>query len=387
MRAVVRWIVVGLVVVHGLLHLLGAVEGFGLADVPALEEPISSTTGAVWLTAGVLLVATGWLLAARSRWWWAVGAVAVVVSQALIFTSWSDAKAGTAVNAVLLLAVGYGFASQGPTSFRWEYRHRAETALAEPVPDGVITEDDLADLPEPVARYLRRAGAVGQPVVGNMRVRIHGRIRSGPRKPWMRFTGEQVNTFGPNPTRLFLLDVSMMGLPVDVLHVFADESATMRASVCSIVPTVRSSGPDMDRAETVTLFNDLCLMAPGALVHAPVRWEVVDDDWVRGAFTVGGHTVRADLFFDDAGELVDFVSDDRLRASPDGRSFTRQRWSTPVRGYRILGNWWLAAGAESLWHAPAPEGEFAYGEIAIDKVSYNLSPTRSHSHRRLALRS
>lgn len=384
MRTLARWIVVAVAVVQGLFHLMGAVKGFGWADVAPLEAPISPTTGAFWLLGALLLVTTGLLLAARSRWWWVVGAAAVVVSQAVIFTSWNDAKAGTLLNAVLLLGVVYGFASQGPTSFRAEYRRRVKAALAEPVPDGVVTEDDLADLPEPVARYLRRAGAVGQPVVGNMRARIHGRIRSGRHRPWMSFTGEQVNTFGPQPTRLFFLDATMMGLPVDVLHVFANQSATMRASVCSMVPTVRSAGPDMDRAETVTLFNDLCLMAPAALVHAPVRWELVDEDRVRGAFTVGGHTVRAELFFNEAGELVDFVSDDRLRASSDGRSFTRQRWSTPVRGYRMFGNWWLGAGGESRWHAP--EGEFVYGVMEIDRITYNLSTAHRQARRPLAHR-
>ena len=386
MRTLVRWLVVVVAVVHGLLHLLGAVEGFGWLEVPTLEVPASAGAGWFWLAAAVLLVSTGVMLAARSRWWWLVGAAALVLSQAMVFTSWRDAKGATAVNLFLLLAVVYGFASQGPRSFRWEYRHRARAALAEPPVDGVVTEDDLDYLPEPVARYLRRVGAVGQPVVSNMRARLHGRIRSGPGKPWMAFTGEQVNTFGPNPSRVFFLDATMMGLPTDVLHVFSDGSATMRAALCSILPTVRSAGPEMDRAETVTLFNDLCLMAPAALVHAPVRWEVIDDDWVRGAFTVGEHTVRADLVFNASGELVNFVSDDRLRASPDGVRFTRQRWSTPVRGYRIFGNFWLGAGGEARWHAPEPEGEFTYAVMEIDKISYNLSPSTRHGARPLAHR-
>ena len=32
----------------------------------------------------------------------------------------------------------------------------------------------------------------------------------------------------------------------------------------------------MDLAETVTLFNDMCLFAPAALVGAPVRWTEID---------------------------------------------------------------------------------------------------------------
>ena len=121
------------------------------------------------------------------------------MSQAVIFTSWSDAQAGTIANLVLLVAVGYGYASQGPTSYRAEYRHRVETALAGRLTGAIVTQADLARLPESVAAYLRQAGTVGQSRVTNFHAHVHGRIRGGATKPWMTFTGEQVNTTGPSP--------------------------------------------------------------------------------------------------------------------------------------------------------------------------------------------
>jgi hypothetical protein len=132
----------------------------------------------------------------------------------------------------------------------------------------------------------------------------------------------------------------------------------------------------MDRAETVTMFNDLCVLAPAALVDAPVAWETLDDHRVRGAFTNGEHTVTAELVFDDEHRLVDFVSDDRLRASPDGRSFTPQRWSTPISGYRVLGDRRVGATGEAHWHAPGPDGEFAYIELVVDDIDYDASVSR-----------
>jgi hypothetical protein len=187
----------------------------------------------------------------------------------------------------------------------------------------------------------------------------------------MTFTGKQFSTFGSPPLRLFHLDARLFGLPVDVLHVFADSGASMHVKALSLVPMVSSAGPEMDRAETVTMFNDLCVLAPGALVDAPLTWERLDDHRVRGAYSLHGITVTADLVFDDDGDLVDFVSDDRLRAAPDGRRFSRQRWSTPVGGYRRFGPWRIAAEGAALWHAPEPEGEFAYIELTIHDVRYN----------------
>src|SRR6185436_1132726 len=157
--------------------------------------------------------------------------------------------------------------------------------LAEPVYTGVVTEADLMALPGPVAAYVRQSGAVGRSRVTNFRAGIHGRIRGGPGKPWMTFTGAQVNTYGSEPSRLFFMDATMFGLPVDVLHVFVGRSATMRVKACSLISMVNAAGPEMDKAETVTMFNDLCVLAPAALVDAPVNWESIDRHRVRGAFT------------------------------------------------------------------------------------------------------
>jgi len=371
-RPLMRWFVVVILIGHGLLHLLGAAKGLAWAEVATLTEPIAPALGVVWLVAAIALVAAGVLFAARARMWWLAGIAGLVISQAVILTSWSDAKAGTLANVVLLVALGYELASNGPRSYRAEYRRRVATALRASAPGTgpVVSENDLAHLPAPVAEYVRRSGAVGQPRVSSLRASIHGRIRASATSRWMTYTGEQVNTYGPTPSRLFWMDATMFGLPVDVLHVFVGRSATMRVKLYSVLRMVNAAGPEMDRAETVTLFNDLCILAPAALVDAPIDWQQIDDTHVRGVFTNGAQTVSADLTFRD-GDLVDFSSDDRMSTSRDGSTFTPQRWSTPVGDYRAFGSRRLAAHGEGRWHPTAPPGEFAYLEYNLDAITYH----------------
>jgi hypothetical protein len=373
LRTAALMLVALVVVAHGLIHLFGAAKGLGWAEVTALKDPVSPAMGLVWLAAAVLVVAAGVLLAVRTPWWWVVGAVSLVVSQVAIVTSWNDAKAGTVANVVLLVAIGYAFASQGPTSFRAEYRRATAGALSRTVPDvsTVVTESDLERLPAPVAEYVRRSGAVGQPPVSSFRAVFHGRIRSDATGPWMSFTGEQVSTYGHELSRVFAMDAAMYGLPVDVLHIFVGPAATMRVKLCSVVSIVDAAGPEMDRGETVTLFNDLCVLAPAALVDAPVVWQAVDDRHAHGTFTNGAHTVSADLTFDSEGDLVDFVSDDRLQASRDGSSFTTRRWSTPMRDYRTFDARRLATRGECRWHLPEPQSQYSYLEFNLDRITYN----------------
>jgi Family of unknown function (DUF6544) len=370
-----RWIFGVVVVLHGFIHLLGAAKGLGLARATQLTQPIGTPLGVLWLAAAMLLVVAGVMLARATRGWWVVGAAAAATSQAVIVTSWTDAKAGTVVNLLLLVSAGYGFAARGPRSYRAEYRRRVDRALAEAhvgCPQvRVVTGADLDSLPAPVAAYVRQSGAVGKSGVVDFRARFHGRIRAGASKPWMSFTGEQVNTFGNSPSRLFRMDATLFGLPVDVLHVFVHLSASMRVKVCSLLPIVNASGPDMDRAETVTMLNDLCVFAPSALIDAPIAWQTFDDHRVRAAFTNGAHTVSAELVFNDEHELVNFISDDRARARTDGGHSTTERWSTPLSRYRAIGRRRVATRGEGRWHAPDPEGEYSYLEFNLDHIAYN----------------
>jgi hypothetical protein len=87
-------------------------------------------------------------------------------------------------------------------------------------------------------------------------------------------------------------------------------------------------------------------------------------------FTNAGHTIRAELSFHEAGELTDFVSDDRYQTSPDEKRLKEVRWSTPVGGYGALGPFRLSSDGEGRWHEPG--GEYAYIELTIDDIRYNL---------------
>ena len=384
MSNAVRWVVVALVSVHGGIHLLGAAKGLRWAQVSQLKEPIGSTAGLFWLAAAVLVVTAAVLIAVgKPDWWWAVALLAALSSQALIFTAWGDAKAGTAANVVLLLAAVYGFAALGPTSYRAEWNTRTANALKElsasqgrPGRTNVITDEDLMRLPEPVGRYVRAAGAIGSPHVSSFSATLHGRIRSGPNKPWMPFTGRQLNTYGDHPRRYFWIDAEMHGLPVTVFHAYEDH-ATMRGKILSLIPILDVSGPKMDQGETVTVLNDIAVMAPAALLQDAIRWTPIDSHHARATYTAGTQTVSADLVFDDNGKLVDFVSDDRYRTSEDGTTATRTRWNTPISEYRTMHGHRVASYGEGMWVAPAPEGHFTYIEFHIDDLNYNVAYGRS----------
>lgn len=270
---------------------------------------------------------------------------------------------------MVLAGIGFGFLSQGPSSLRAEYERDIEGYVFAVGPSDLIGESDLTPLPDSVQRYLRGVGVVGQPRVGNFRVRMHGRIRESRQGRWMPFAAEQYNAVTP-AARLFYLDATMIAIPVQGYHRYVGSSASMRVKAAALVPVATAGGDEMTRAETVTLFNDMCIMAPATLIDPSIAWESVDARIVKARFTNAGHTIRAVLTFNEGGDLVNFVSDDRLRTSSDGTPAKPLRWSTPIRAYRQYGAVRLASGGDARWHDA--DGDYAYIELTIDEVHYNV---------------
>ena len=96
-------------VLHGLIHLIGAVKAFGVADLPQLTQPISPVFGVVWLVAAVLCLAAAASLFLWPRGWWMVGAAALLLSVIAIVSSWPDARFGLIPNGMLFVGVVFGF--------------------------------------------------------------------------------------------------------------------------------------------------------------------------------------------------------------------------------------------------------------------------------------
>ncbi len=258
----------------------------------------------------------------------------------------------------------------GPAVRSLSVRHDRVVAsefAAQPLMPGgpMLALTDLAGLPDPVRRYIERSAAVGRPRPQNMRVVLDANMYRKPGQTPMRARSVQYNFFG-SPTRLFLMEARMFGLPVRALHVYRQEQATFTVRVASTVNMVDLRGEAISAAETVTVLNDMCLMAPGALLDPRLTWDAVDDRSAAVTFTNGPHCVTATLVFNDRDDLIDFWSDDRPEANT-----VSLRWSTPVTDFRDVD------GRHLLHHASAvylrPDGPFTYGEFTLRSISYDVA--------------
>ena len=251
---------------------------------------------------------------------------------------------------------------------RFDEAVAAELAAQPLVAAPVLTEHELSGLPSPVQRFVRASGAVGRPRPQNVRVEFDAKMWRKPGQAPMEATSVQYNFFG-RPARLFLMRARMFGLPVRALHLYRHEQATFQVRVASLVNIVSQQGEQISAAETVTVLNDLCVMAPGALVDPRLSWRPIDDRNAAVTFSNGPHSVTATLVFNDDDELIDFVSDDR----PDSSSgaFIPRRWNTPISGYQEIDDRRLPTRGSAVY--AYPDGPFTYGAFEFRSITYDLA--------------
>jgi hypothetical protein len=272
---------------------------------------------------------------------------------------------------LLMVPVIVAWGMRGSRSLRARFvREVAQRARASTVTHPVVVEADLATLPSAVQRYLRATGTVGRPRPRAYRLTFAGRIRGGPEEPWMPFTAEQYSSVA-EPVRLFYMRASRGGVPVAVFHRYAGGVASMQVKLAGLFTVSDAHGPEMNRSETVTVFNDMCLLAPATLLDPRITWRQRDARSAEATFAVGNQSIAATLTFDEHGFLRNFESSDRSRAAADGRSFTLLPFLTPVREHGTFDGIVLARTAEAQWRLPDGQA-FTYAEFTL--VSATFTP-------------
>lgn len=362
-----KYIFIFITLIHGLIHFMGFAKAYGYGNITQLTKEISKPLGLLWFSTALLFIICIALYLLKKDSWVYFALIAVILSQILIINSWQYAKFGTIANVIILLVTIIGLFQ---IKFKNEYKNEVKIGLAESqkIPKSMLTEAQIAYLPEPVQKYIRYVGCIGKSTVNNFRADFTGKIRDHAKPVWMELTSEQYN-FIKSPTRLFYLDATMKGLPVAGFHCLKNGVAYMDIRLLSMFTVEYQSGAVMDTSESVTFFNDMCVMAPATLIDKRIEWLEVQGNKVKASFFNNGITISAWLYFNEKGELVNFTSEDRSALGKNGET-VKLKWSTPLRDYKNMNGYKLASYAETIYSYP--DGDFTYATFTIKDIGYNF---------------
>jgi hypothetical protein len=348
-----RYATAGLLLVHGLLHLIGFVKPWRLDGFHGV--------GVLWLIAAVVLTTSALLCVRDRESWWMVAAPAIVLSQALVVLQWQEAWAGTAVNLVLAVAVASG---AGMQQFHADNLTRARALLAK-APAGeppILRADEISDLPPPVRRWLEASGAVGHPRARTVRLLQRGGLRTAPGQPYMPAAATQYFVVD-EPGFVWTVDVTMMRVvPVVGRDSYVDGLGHMFIKAAGLVPVADGIGPTFDQGTALRFLGET-IWFPSAVLAPYIAWEPIDERRATATLAFKGVTVSAVFEFDDRGRFAGLTA----KRYYNGQSL--ETWVIPVTDWKTIRGIEIPARGGAVWKLAS--GDFDYYQWEILDVEVN----------------
>ena len=264
------------------------------------------------------------------------------------------------------------------------YRQFLGDVAAASLPDGPgddspVTEEEIADLDEPVQRYLRFMGVVGRPRVWSFEGRFAGRFRQRVDGPWMDAVAFQYNT-RLDVARIFTMRLRAAKVVPMIGHdTYVRGSGRMLGKVFGLFTVADGSGKEFDIGELTTYLNDAILLAPSMVLGPDTSWTGTGENSFEVRLTDRGRQVTAQVSLDDRGAPIDFSTFDRWAALPGGP--VRARWHTPVPQWSTVEGRPFPGPAEVTWDLD--DGPFTYirGGFVPGSVRYDVAPPQEASAR------
>jgi len=262
-----------------------------------------------------------------------------------------------------LAAVGIG-----STTFKTDFNAIARNVLSNSVTrQEVVTEGDLASLPDTVQRYLRYTGVVGQEKINTVRLKQNGVLRQTPEDSWKGISA--VEYFSINPPAFVWMGQMAAG-PFSIISArdsYLNEHGRMYIKMLGIKTMGNVQGEEMDYSSLVRYLNEM-MWFPTAFLNDNIHWEAINENSARVTIVNGNDSASAILYFDDQGAITNFVGD---RYHEVNGTYVKDTWETPMTDYREFNRLRLPVKGEAVWKMSS--GDFSYIKLEITDLEYNIT--------------
>jgi hypothetical protein len=270
--------------------------------------------------------------------------------------------------AVVTISFGVSYAIADLTVHRRFVERAARfKAAAGHQPDAVVTEDDLRDLPEPMARHLRFSGALGKKRISALRLTHSGRFKPGVNRAWMPIHGEYYLTT-KSPSFFWYGKIHMAaGVTAVALDSYADGAGRMLVKAMSLVTIVDERSTQISQSALGRCIAELATMTPTFFLDRDhVVCVQTGPDHVRCTLTDGALSTDADLVINADGAL-DRIVVMRYFDRGDGRA-TLERFTGTSSRPRTYAGRVLNSKMDGVWNLH--EGDFHYVSFEVDAAAF-----------------
>ena len=232
---------------------------------------------------------------------------------------------------------------------------------------GQITGASIANLPEPVQRYLRHCGFIGTPIRNHAEILWQDSyIRMKPDHKWMRLKTYQHN-FIDEPSRLAYMRANMLGfIPFEGRDKYHNGGGHMFGTLGRMIKVFDAHDVETAKGAAIVLLAEV-LLVPSYTIQPYIHWEPVDALTARARFIHNGIDVGGTFHFNEQGEYIRFTTSERPYSSPNG-GYEQRDYTIEVLSYKQQGDIRIAGEVAAIWNLP--EGDFEYWRGTIKEIIF-----------------
>ncbi len=361
-----RTLVLCLVLVHGLIHALGFVKGFGLAEIKALSTPISKPMGLLWLLALLLLLGFVLLYWMSKPQAWMVGLAALVLSQVLVFWFWKDAKFGSIPN---LLVAFLCLVQWGQLRFQRmvEQDQNALIKATHAFELDTTEYNDVAELPPSVQRWLNTSRAMDKPMPKRVRIQQKAQLQMKPgQEKWLEAEAFQISSLNP-PGFVWSVKASLFpGVFMLGRDRFMQGKGEMLIQLNGLFSIVDARGPKLDQGSLQRYLGEI-VWYPQMALSPYIRWKALDASSAEAELSCGGTSGKGTFHFGADGAVEKFTA---MRYPGNAEDAPLLLWEIKVLEHAVFDGVKVPSKMESTWHNPA--GPWTWLKMEVEALEYAI---------------
>jgi hypothetical protein len=354
-----------IVFIHGLLHILGFLKGFGIKEVKELSLPISKSFALLWLLASFILLIYAISYIRQTNYAWLIGFTAIILSQILIILFWKDARFGSLPNVLILLVsiVSYG-------QFNFQKMTTKETVSllnqTKPPNERLVTPEDAKNLPTAVKKWLTNSGAIGKPFITKGKVVQEAKMKMKPeQEDWMYAQAVQYSTIDA-PGFIWIVDVKMNSLlNFQGRDQFKNGKGEMLIKLNSLFNVVNETGNKLNEGTMQRYLGEM-VWFPSLALSKYITWDKVNDTTALATMDYQGTKASGTFHFNSVG---DFVKYSTFRFKDNDKDAERFEWILKVDRYEVFEGIKVPSSMTATWKLE--DMDWTWLKLEIKDLKYN----------------
>lgn len=226
------------------------------------------------------------------------------------------------------------------------------------VPSKRFGYEQLAGLPDPVARYFRHVLKEGQPYIASAKVTHNGLFKTNLKKKWKKIEGEQY--FTASPPGFVWKGVTDFFSARDM---YVGKKGRLVVLLLSIIPIIDANGATYNEAELQRWLAE-CIWFPTNLLPSKlVSWHPIDSNNATLLFRYEGISITLLVTVNDIGEITKFETTRFITKEK------REKWIGTLSDYQELNGILIPRIIEVKWVLGSEV--YPYARFHVKTIEYD----------------